>query len=201
MRVQVVVERLSRRDPEARRAKVLEVATRLFAERGYESTSVNDVAAEAGVSIGALYKYFPDKPALLEGVLASFEGQFAEAMSQVHQVPGTHFDKLRVMVDGLFEMGAKRPYFFWALTSGTHALRGARAHSSGDAVREQIRRFLESGVAAGDFRPVDVPRMAAIGFGVVETAMQQCFGPKEQGQHKEAWARMVEETLARAVRP
>jgi AcrR family transcriptional regulator len=180
---------------------VLEAATRLFAERGYEATSVNEVAAEAEVSIGALYKYFPDKPALLEGVLATFEGQFAEAMSHVHRVPGTHFDKLHVMVEGLFEMGAQRPYFFWALTSGTHALRGEREHSSGDAVREQIRHFLEAGIAAGDFRSVDVPRMAAIGFGVVETAMQQCFGPKEQGRHREAWSRMVEETLARAVRP
>ncbi|MCU0701893.1 MAG: TetR/AcrR family transcriptional regulator [Myxococcaceae bacterium] len=195
------VEPLSRRDPAARRAKVLEAATRLFAERGYEATSVNDVAAEAAVSIGALYKYFPDKPALLEGVLATFEGQFAEAMGHVHQVPGSHFDKLHAMVEGLFDMGASRPYFFWALTSGTHALRGEREHSSGDAVREQIRRFLEAGIAAGDFRPVDVPRMAAVGFGVVETAMQQCFGPKEKGQHREAWARMVEETLARAVRP
>jgi AcrR family transcriptional regulator len=199
--VQGRVTELSRRDPAARRAKVLEVATRLFAERGYEATSVNDVAAGAGVSIGALYKYFPDKPALLEGVLASFEAQFAEAMSHVHEVPGTHFDKLHVMVEGLFEMGANRPYFFWALTSGTHALRGAREHSSGDAVREQIRSFLEAGIAAGEFRAVDVPRMAAIGFGVVETAMQQCFGPKEQGKHRAAWARMVEETLARAVRP
>ena len=33
---------------------MLEVATRLFAERGYEAASVNDVAADAGVSIGTL---------------------------------------------------------------------------------------------------------------------------------------------------
>jgi AcrR family transcriptional regulator len=198
---QAPVKKLPRRDPVARRTKVLEVATRLFAERGYEATSVNDVAREAGVSIGALYKYFSDKPALLEGVLATFESQFAEAMSHVHQIPGTHFDKLHAMVNGLFEMGANRPYFFWALTSGTHALRGERQHSSGDAVREQIRHFLESGMAAGEFRTVDVPRMAAIGFGVVESAMQHCFGPKERGRHRTAWVLMVEETLQRAVRP
>ncbi len=192
---------LERRDPTARRARVLEVATRLFAERGYEATSVNDVAADAEVSVGALYKYFPDKPALLEGVLLGFEGEFAEAMSHVHEVPGSWFQKLHVMVEGLFALGAERPYFFWALTSGTHALRGEREVSSGDAVRTEIQRFLEGGVAAGEFRHVDVPRMAAIGFGVVETAMQHCFGPKEQGANRAAWAQMVEETLARAVRP
>lgn len=191
---------LARRDPEARRSRVVEVATRLFAERGYESTSVNDVAAEAGVSVGALYKYFPDKPALLEGVLEMFEQEFSASMAKVHEVPGTHFQKLHVMVEGLFELGASRPYFFWALTSGTHALRGERERSSGDAVRAEIQRFVESGIAAGEFRAVDTQRMAAIGFGVVETAMQHCFGPREQGANRVAWARMVEEVLSRAVR-
>jgi AcrR family transcriptional regulator len=192
---------LSRRDPEARRARVLEVASRLFAERGYEATSVNDVADEAEVSVGALYKYFPDKPALLEGALDSFEGEFALAMSQVHEVPGTYFEKLHVMIEGLFKMGSERPYFFWALSSGTHALRGERERSSGDSVRFEIQRFIEAGIAAGEFRAVDVPRMAALGFGVVETAMQHCFGPREHGASLHDWARLVEETLARAVRP
>ncbi len=191
---------LSRRDPQARRARVLQVSTRLFAERGYEATSVNDIAAEAGVSIGALYKYFPDKPALLEGVLDVFEQQSAAAMAQVHDFKGTHFEKLHVMIKGLFSMGAEQPYFFWALTSGTHALRGERDHSSGDAVRREIQRFIESGIAAGEFRAVDVQRMAAIGFGVVETAMQHCFGPHERGGSIKAWSRMVEDTLSRAVR-
>ncbi len=68
-------------------------------------------------------------------------------------------------------------------------------------MRQAIRGFLEAGIAAGAFRPLDVPRIAAVGYGVVETAMQHCFGPKENGRHREAWARMVEETLARAVRP
>jgi AcrR family transcriptional regulator len=191
---------LARRDPEARRSRVIEVATKLFAERGYESTSVNDVAAEAGVSVGALYKYFPDKPALLEGVLDTFELEFSESMAKVHEVPGTSFEKLHVMVEGLFEMGASRPYFFWALTSGTHALRGERERSSGDGVRAEIQRFIEAGIAAGEFRAVDTHRMAAIGFGVVETAMQHCFGPREQGASRRAWARLVEEVLSRAVR-
>jgi TetR/AcrR family fatty acid metabolism transcriptional regulator len=178
---------------------VLEVATRLFAERGYEAASVNDVAREAGVSVGALYKYFPDKPALLEGVLDGVEQEFAEAMERVHALPGSHFERLHVMVEGLFAMAAERPYFFWALTSGTHALRGEREHSSGEAVRAQIARFIRSGIAAGEFREVDPERMSAIGFGVVETAMLQCFGPREQGRRREVWARLVEETLARSV--
>ena len=195
-----IAELWGRRDPEARRAKVIEEATRLFAEKGYESTSVNDVAARAGVSVGALYKYFPDKPALLEGVLSHFEAEFVAGMSQARGLEGSHFERLHLMVLGLFSMAAERPYFFWALSSGTHALRGARVFIPGSLVKEEIAQFIQSGVHAGEFRCADVGLLAVLGYGIVETAMKQCFGPEEQGARREQWVALVEEVLARSVR-
>jgi AcrR family transcriptional regulator len=44
---------------------VLDAAERLFSKRGYEPTSVGDVAASASVGVGTLYHHFPDKRALL----------------------------------------------------------------------------------------------------------------------------------------
>ena len=41
------------------------MATRIFDERGYRATTTNHIAAAAGVSIGSLYQYFPNKDALL----------------------------------------------------------------------------------------------------------------------------------------
>lgn len=193
------MKKLARRDPEARRGQVVAEATRLFAERGYENTSVNDVAEEAGVSVGALYKYFPDKPALLEAVLAQFEDEFVVAMQRVHELPGGAFEKLRVMVRGLFELASAREYFFWALTSGTHGLRGERPSTPGARIRDEIARFIHAGVTSGEFRAVDETRVAALGFGVVETAMRHCFGAHEQGQHRAEWESTVYEMLARNV--
>jgi AcrR family transcriptional regulator len=54
---------------ETRRAEIAEVAVRLWAERGFDRTSVAEVAEAAGVSKGTLYLYFPSKQALLEDVL------------------------------------------------------------------------------------------------------------------------------------
>jgi AcrR family transcriptional regulator len=56
----------------ATREVVLREARRLFAERGYEATSVADIQAAAGLApgSGALYKHFPSKRALLDAVLA-----------------------------------------------------------------------------------------------------------------------------------
>src|SRR6185295_1187928 len=45
--------------------KIVQAAIRLFEERGYEKTTSNDIAAEAGVSVGSFYVYFTDKRQLL----------------------------------------------------------------------------------------------------------------------------------------
>jgi AcrR family transcriptional regulator len=57
------VERVSGLTPKALRTRerILEAALRLFAERGYEATTMRDVAREAGSSLGLAYRYFASK--------------------------------------------------------------------------------------------------------------------------------------------
>ena len=54
---------------QATRAHLVDVATRLFAERGYDATSIEAVLAESGVSRGSLYHHFPGKEALFLAVM------------------------------------------------------------------------------------------------------------------------------------
>lgn len=58
---------------EATRSQLIAVARRLFAERGYEDTSIEAVLREAGVSRGSLYHHFPSKEALFEAVAEDVE--------------------------------------------------------------------------------------------------------------------------------
>lgn len=62
------------------RRRLVETATRLFAERGYEDTPVELLLTEAGVSRGALYHHFPSKEALFEAVLDEAQAQVAIAV-------------------------------------------------------------------------------------------------------------------------
>ncbi len=55
----------------ATRGQLIEVATGLFAERGYEGTSIEAVLAAAGVSRGALYHHFANKEALFKAVVTA----------------------------------------------------------------------------------------------------------------------------------
>jgi AcrR family transcriptional regulator len=58
---------------EATRGQLLVIATRMFAERGYEDTSIEAVLREAGVSRGSLYHHFASKEALFEAVAEEVE--------------------------------------------------------------------------------------------------------------------------------
>ena len=49
-------------------AAIIEAAARIFTEFGFDDASTNTIARRAGISIGSLYQYFPNKLALLEGV-------------------------------------------------------------------------------------------------------------------------------------
>lgn len=55
--------------PDTRRAEILDAAAKVFARDGYYQASVADICAAAGISNGALYKYFENKSDLYEAVM------------------------------------------------------------------------------------------------------------------------------------
>jgi AcrR family transcriptional regulator len=66
----------------ATRGQLIEVATRLFTEHGYEGTSIEAVLAAAGVSRGALYHHFAGKEALFEAVVAAVSDRVTAELAE-----------------------------------------------------------------------------------------------------------------------
>ena len=54
---------------EKRKQELLKIAYRMFVEKGYDNTSVDEIIAEAGIAKGTYYYYFPSKEATLEAVI------------------------------------------------------------------------------------------------------------------------------------
>ncbi len=78
------------------RERILREALRLFAERGYERTSVGDIQEAAGLTFGsgALYKHFPSKQAVLEAGIEEFiekSDREQEAFARLPENPGDAF--------------------------------------------------------------------------------------------------------------
>jgi AcrR family transcriptional regulator len=73
MEVSMTEEKVMRRRPQQARSQqrvddLLNTAESVFAEIGYEAATTNLIAARAGISIGSLYQFFPNKEALLDGI-------------------------------------------------------------------------------------------------------------------------------------
>jgi AcrR family transcriptional regulator len=69
---------------EQTRARLFATAIELFGRTGYEATTLRAIAAEAGVSVGLLYRYFPSKRAL---VLALYERLTDAFVSRAGELP------------------------------------------------------------------------------------------------------------------
>lgn len=62
----------------AAKRRLYETAIGLMARKGYESTTLRDVAKEAGVSVGLLYRYFPSKRAVIVALYEELSAEYAE---------------------------------------------------------------------------------------------------------------------------
>jgi TetR/AcrR family transcriptional regulator, transcriptional repressor for nem operon len=83
------------RRPEARRDELLDAAQRLFTGQGLAQTSVADIAAEAGVAKGSVYRYFDSKEALVGSLKDRFfERMMARVDAVAAELPGAGYAEL-----------------------------------------------------------------------------------------------------------
>lgn len=69
--------------PDERRREILEAATQLFRERGFDVTTVQAIAGKAGVAAGTVYLYFPSKEAILVSLQEDFETGLMDRFSEI----------------------------------------------------------------------------------------------------------------------
>src|ERR1044072_2319014 len=66
-----------------RRAEILAAAQRCFVRAGFHGASMQDICAEAGMSPGNLYRYFPSKEALIAGIAERDRAEVAQQFANV----------------------------------------------------------------------------------------------------------------------
>ena len=70
-----------------RRTEILDAAERCFARSGFHQASMQEICAEAGMSPGNLYRYFPSKEALIAGISERNRADAVASFAQVAQAP------------------------------------------------------------------------------------------------------------------
>lgn len=95
------------------KTQIINTALRLFASKGFASTSVADIAREAGISKGLLYNYFPSKEKLLLGIIGQALTELSQTMEQAVEIENPA-KRLEALVRSTFD-AAKKDTERWRL--------------------------------------------------------------------------------------
>ena len=107
------------KDPEERKAELLDTAMRLFAEKGYDNVSVRSVAREAGVASGLAYHYFDSKQRLFDAAIGHYAERCSEGMRAA-------------LDDGALSLDEKIEGAIAAATEHAAFPHGSRLHAEGN---------------------------------------------------------------------
>src|SRR5881275_1899156 len=79
-----------------RRSQILEAAIVCFARRGFHQTSMHDISAEAGISVGLIYRYFANKEAVIAAMADRHKEQIRALLEQASEAP-TLLESLEIL--------------------------------------------------------------------------------------------------------
>jgi AcrR family transcriptional regulator len=156
----------ARRAAEARRQRILTEAARCFAARGFAGTTTRELAAGAGVTEAALYRYFPSKEALYTALIdekMATASPFAALEQEAAQGERQLLERVAV---GMLEAANADPHLLRILLYTAlegHALADSFMQKRVYALRGFLTQYFERRMRAGAFRALD-PALAARGF-------------------------------------
>src|SRR6266480_3313213 len=79
-----------------RRAQILDAALVCFAKRGFHQASMHDISAEAGISVGLIYRYFENKDAVISAMADRHKKEIHEVLKRAQQAP-TLLESLEIL--------------------------------------------------------------------------------------------------------
>src|SRR5713226_9396130 len=163
-------QRKPRVDAQRNRERILEVAKDAFARSG-AGTSLDDIAKQAGVGAGTLYRHFPTRDALLEAVyrtevekLAAAEPKLAQALSPIEALRAW----MLLFVDYIAAKQIIAPALNTFVGGPAKLYEGSRAQVQG-AIDALVKRAIKNGDIRRDLDPFDLLR-ALIGVSNVASA-------------------------------
>lgn len=137
--------------------RILDAAVRSFGGRGFEATSLDDLAGELGVTKQTILYWFPSKAALLEAVIDRTAADLAGALERSLEQAGPGWDKIRALVDAVLRIGLRQPELLGLLREVSRLGPPATDRMTAvlDPLVQRARSFLEAEMAAGRMRPTD----------------------------------------------
>ena len=152
--------------------QIVEAAMKVFARKGFAAARMEDIAQEAGLSIGGVYWYFKSKDDVIVGIMQAIIDADVKALRELLEAPGTVRDRLAQYVLATIEEAIETTPLSYELYG--LALRDikVRKHirSFFTAYRDVLAEFVRQGIQRGELRDVDA-NLAATTFAALYEGM------------------------------
>jgi len=162
-----------RRDRAAREREILEAAERIFGERGYQGTSMDDVAAKVGVSKPLIYQYYGSKDGLFLACLARLRGHLLDTVANAVMAAPNAEDALYAGFLAWFRFLDEHPQA-WSVLVDEGMLSAGPAAAATDEVRAAFIELIATMVR------MNLPAGRAIDDDEVQIVAQSISGATER---------------------
>ncbi|MBN3045085.1 MULTISPECIES: TetR/AcrR family transcriptional regulator [Pectobacterium] len=161
--------RRTRAEMEETRATLLATARKVFSERGYADTSMDDLTAQASLTRGALYHHFGDKKGLLAAVVEQIDAEMDERLQVISDTAEDAWDGFRRRCRAYLEMALEPEIQRIVLRDARAVLGGASPDSQRHCV-ESMQRLIDNLIRQGVVADADPQALASLIYGSLAEA-------------------------------
>ncbi|AOR65824.1 TetR/AcrR family transcriptional regulator [Pectobacterium wasabiae] len=161
--------RRTRAEMEETRATLLATARKVFSERGYADTSMDDLTAQASLTRGALYHHFGDKKGLLAAVVEQIDAEMDERLQAISDTAEDDWEGFCCRCRAYLEMALEPEIQRIVLRDARAALGGASPDSQRHCV-ESMQRLIDNLIRQGAVAEADPQALASLIYGSLAEA-------------------------------
>jgi AcrR family transcriptional regulator len=154
------------------REQILGAAGRLFAEHGYEGTSLNDIAEAVGIRRSSLLHHFASKDALYREVFESTISDWFTRIDSAVDKPRGGFEQMDRVIDAGFQFFVANPDFVRMFRREALEAKSEFATEFASVMRPQVELvcgFFQREMDEGNFRQHDPLQLILTGYGLIVT--------------------------------
>ena len=178
----------------AKARAIHDTAVRLFREKGFHATSVQDIADAVGLQKGSLYHYISSKEELLGRIVAEGMLGYAQGLEEILSRPGTARERLERAVRHHVALIAENLAIYTVFLREWHALEPGLRRRVGDSLRRYqslFERTIEEGIRRGEFRLAN-PRLTTMAILGAGNWVCHWFSPEGRLTHEDIASSFVE---------
>ncbi|QNL51462.1 TetR/AcrR family transcriptional regulator [Olivibacter sp. SDN3] len=160
--------------------QIMDIALRLFADHGYDKTSVRDIAQEAGVNVAMVSYYFGSKDKLLEALFINHFAFITSTLENIlHEKTSSAFEKVEKIIDVFIDTLYSRQLFNQLMMREASILKEGPLFEMilemKTKNRKLVERAVKSGQRLGVFRKdVNVFFLSSVLIGSVNQMLANC---------------------------